>query len=291
MRPHCCQLCFADGWPGPQDRIRDVQTWIWLHGPCPYLVLESSSLSKCQTTQNFANSASMFFSFLQIRPAFHTVTLRDNPEMGSTAENKVTVLLSSFFSDKPMTWNENQRQIYLFLLFRELQIWKNDEHGCRAPAHLLVGDVQTLDSCPGFLPALGQRVITEAYRGPQRIAAQWFVWWLLFWFACFLIGGGVLLGEVEELKARRFLSKMITAKPNQNITQGKSYHHSVSQESSPKAVTIWDNTFACPQQHEGKWRWYWGLLNKWNLVTVVYCTVFDPIQYNLFSIFLCPALF
>lgn len=120
--------------------------------------------------QNLANSASTFFCLIQTRLAFCTLTLDDNPEMGSTAENKVIGFPSSFFSDKPVTRNENQRQIYLFLLFCELQILKNDEPWCNnvISAHLFICSLYNLGSCICFPLALGQRVIMEACRRPPK---------------------------------------------------------------------------------------------------------------------------
>lgn len=90
--------------------------------------------------------------------------------MGSTAENKVIGFPSSFFSDKPVTRNENQRQIYLFLLFCELQILKNDEPWCNnvISAHLFICSLYNLGSCICFPLALGQRVIMEACRRPPK---------------------------------------------------------------------------------------------------------------------------
>lgn len=79
--------------------------------PIPLTSTWDVLLFKCQTIQNFANSASTFFYLIQSRLALCTFAFYDNSETVSTAEN--TVFLSSSFLTS--CWLEMKTKDKLFI--------------------------------------------------------------------------------------------------------------------------------------------------------------------------------
>lgn len=109
-----------------------------------------------------------------------------------------------------MIRNENQRQIYLCLLFCELEILKaKDGHGCKkvTSVHLFIRDKYNVDSCMCHPPALGQKVITAAYQRPPKYSCP---------VVCLVI---IILGYVLLVGGRDSFRESWVIKDNEIFTQ------------------------------------------------------------------------